>query len=471
MNSNVKVIGKITLPAKATVFYTLTGALERGMTLIFTPIFTRILSPEEFGLYPRYVSWMGILTVILTLELSGSVIYKGLVKYKHREGEFLSSAFGIITLLTLSAIFVAVLFGDLLYLLTGLSKSVMVFLILQIYLNGVANLFFAKCRFFYKYKLASMLNVVSAILSPTLSLLVIRFSIYKSEGRIIGPLAISALIVIPIICSILKGSSAIFNKEIWKYIFTFTLPLILHFLSSSIIAQSGKIFVGRYFGNGALARYSLVFSLGFLFTVVTGGISSGLSPWINRKLSHGAGHIIDITAEKLFSVFAILTLIATAFIPEGLSVLAPLEYRSYLSAVYPLSISVLLSFLSTTLYTVILYYEKGRLISTCSIFTAALTLFLHLTITKRFGYLAAAFVQIVASAITVLSYALILGGVLKKHTFKARKYVMTFLLCSTGSFLLSYFRNSILSRILFFSALILMLIPKAIECYRLIKEK
>ena len=471
MTSNVKRKGKITLPARATVFYTLTGALERGTNLIFTPIFTRMLTPEEYGIYPLYVSWMGILTVVCTLELTGNVIYKGLSKYRGREGDFLSASLGLISLSSLTVLLLFLPLGDGVLSFIGLNRGILLLLILQIYINGVTNLYFARCRYFYRYKSASLINLLAAILSPTLSFLIIRLTAFDGEARIIGPLVVSGVIAVPLAVSFIRRSKRLFDGGIWRYLLRLVLPLLPHFLASTVIAQSGKIAVGRFFGDGELAKYSLVFSLGFLFSVITNGINSGLSPWINRKLSHGAGHTVDLTVEKLFSVFAALSLMGVCFIPEGLSFLAPPEYLGALPAVYPIAISVLLSFLGSTLYTVIVYYERTYLVTLGSVGVAVLTVILHLTLTARYGFMAAALVQVIASASLVLANAIILGGVLKNHSFKLKNYLGTL----TGAVLfaatLSYLRDMLIPRILVFIALLLILIPRAVSLYRLIKEK
>lgn len=469
--TNAKRRIRLNLPAKATVFYTLTGALERGMTFIFTPIFTRLLTPDEYGLYPLYVSWMGVLTVIITLELSGNVIYKGMAKYAGREDEFLTSALGLMTLsFALSAAAVAIL-GQSLSALFGLSPIILFFLVLQIFINGILNLYFAKCRYFYKYLSASVINVITAVLSPTLALLIIRTTPYVAEARIAAPLIISGIIALPLAISLFHSAHQPPSLKIWKYLIRTVAPLLPHFIASTVIAQSGKIAIGRYFGDGALAKYSLVFSLGFIFSVITSGISSGLSPWINRKLSEGSYLRVGELSEKLFSLFAPLTLMAVTFVPEGLSFLAPREYLDAFGAVFPIAISVLLGFLSTTLYTVILYYDKSHLVTASTVITAALTVILHLSITRRFGYAAAASVQCAASLLLVIFYSFILGGVLKKRPFHVRGYICTLLQAIAIAALLYLLRHSLPSRVMIFLMLAVLLIPRTIGCCKMIREQ
>ena len=47
----------------------ISALLSRGAGVIFTPIFTRILTPSEFGVYSLYTSLMGLFTAICTLDI------------------------------------------------------------------------------------------------------------------------------------------------------------------------------------------------------------------------------------------------------------------------------------------------------------------------------------------------------------------------------------------------------------------
>ena len=469
MTSNLKKLSKINRPARASVFYTLTSALERGTSFIFTPIFTRILSPSEYGLYPLYTSALGIMSVVISLELGGGVIYRALsARDKGEEKVVIGSALTLLSLCSGAFLFLFTLFPTLGQILFSLDRVTLIYMSAQIFLNGVLAIYFSGCRYSYDYKPPSVINVLLAILSPSISYLIIKLSSIRAEGRIVGTLIASALVALPVLTRLIR-STGISLRTMRELLFS-ALPILPHFLATSVILQSGKLVIGRYFGEGALAKYSLVFSLGFIFTVVTAGVGSGLTPWITRKLSVGAEHAVDIMTERLFSLFAALTLIGVTFMPEGLKVLAPPEYREALGAVYPISMSVLLSLLGTVLYSIAIYYKKGGLVSILSVTTAIVTLGLHMSLTRIFGYGAAAVIQCVASLLTVLSYAFILSGVLKKHSFKAKEYVKTFLSALFFATLLYIFREELLPRILLALAFTVMLIPRTVSCYRLIKE-
>lgn len=461
---------RIKLPARATLWYTAVSAIERGIAFIFTPVFTRLLSPEEYGVYPLYTSFMGILTVFITLELSGSAVYKGLSKFKGREQEFLRSCTLLMCCALALALILYVILADITLAFTGLSRPVLLFLLLQVFLNGIINLYFSKCRYTYKYKSAAAISLAVATLSPALSFLLIRFSEYRAEGRIIGTLAVCALICLPLLFILVGRGGKIFPKDIGTYIIKLTLPLLPHYLATTLIAQSGKIAIGRFFGEGALAKYSIAFSLAYLLTVLSVGILSGLTPWINRKLSHGAGHLIDITLGKVYVLLAGAALIFLAFVPEALSFLAPKEYSDAIIAVYPIALSVLISFLCSAMYSIAIYCEKSLALSWVCIAVAGATILLHLSITSRLSYLGAALTQTLSSILSFTFYAIILGGVLKKREIKLGKYILATLIAAAFAALLYLCRGVFISRILLSLAAVLFIVPRAAECKHFLTE-
>lgn len=50
-------------------YVTICNFMQRGITMITTPIFTRVLSEEQYGLVSTFTSWQNVLILITTLSL------------------------------------------------------------------------------------------------------------------------------------------------------------------------------------------------------------------------------------------------------------------------------------------------------------------------------------------------------------------------------------------------------------------
>ena len=82
------------LALKAGAWYTLSNFLTRGIGFITTPVFTRMLSKEDFGAVSNYSSWVSILTVFATLNIHATLI-SARYDYKNRLDEYISSVLAL----------------------------------------------------------------------------------------------------------------------------------------------------------------------------------------------------------------------------------------------------------------------------------------------------------------------------------------------------------------------------------------
>lgn len=83
--------------AKAGGLYLFGNIFDKAIAFITVPIFTRMLSTSDYGYTTTYLSWVNILTVIITLSL-GNSIRSGVVDFKDKKDEYLSSVFALGTL-------------------------------------------------------------------------------------------------------------------------------------------------------------------------------------------------------------------------------------------------------------------------------------------------------------------------------------------------------------------------------------
>jgi len=73
--------------ARAAIWFAFSNVIQKGIALLTTPIFTRLLTTEQYGEYTLYQSWYQVISIIATLNLYYSVFNNGMTKYpKDRDG-------------------------------------------------------------------------------------------------------------------------------------------------------------------------------------------------------------------------------------------------------------------------------------------------------------------------------------------------------------------------------------------------
>ena len=76
---------------KASIWFLLCSFLQKGISMITTPIFTRLLSTSQYGQFNVFNSWLSIVTIVVSLNLCYGVYTQGLIKFDKDRAEYSSS--------------------------------------------------------------------------------------------------------------------------------------------------------------------------------------------------------------------------------------------------------------------------------------------------------------------------------------------------------------------------------------------
>ena len=69
---------------KVAFWFLVCSVFQKGISVITTPIFTRLMSTSEYGEFNVFLSWQGIITAIVILTLSWGVYTQGLAKFENK---------------------------------------------------------------------------------------------------------------------------------------------------------------------------------------------------------------------------------------------------------------------------------------------------------------------------------------------------------------------------------------------------
>ncbi len=458
----------VSKPAKAGIFYITTNVFTKLVALIATPLFTRLLLPDEYGVYSLYISWMGILTVILALGISGGAIYRSLSRFKENHDELISSAIGILLISTLILFAAVLIFRKPAERITGLSPLINCMLIFEIFLNCAEMVVFALYRYKYSYVRICLINLLYAVLSVGVAIFLIKFTEIKAEARIYSSFFASLVLILPLIRPYLKPKR-LYEKDIWKYLMKLSLPLLPNALSTSLIAQIDKLMIKEYESSAALGKYSIAYSAGFMITTFTAALYSALQPWLMRKLDSGNTAAAKTITKRIVFLSSLGLLIFLLLIPEIFKIIAAEAYRDAEIAVYPLAIAGYLQFISNILAANIIHTEKTVAISVAGLIAFGFNLLSNLIFIPRYGYPAAALT-------TALSYLLLIFLeylYLKKHSFGSvvdakTLYPLWFIALAIPIYLL---REIFLSRFIFSFTTLLVSLPTLFKFIKAFLER
>ena len=100
MNKYIDYYKRMPKGAKASVGFLFANVFQKAVMIIFTPIFTRVMTTEEFSKYAVFQSWEAIITVVATLNISSYAKAKALVEIKSEKDNFIINAEVLTVILT-----------------------------------------------------------------------------------------------------------------------------------------------------------------------------------------------------------------------------------------------------------------------------------------------------------------------------------------------------------------------------------
>ena len=163
----------LSVQAKAALWFTICSFLQKGISFITVPIFTRLMSTEEYGTYTVYLSWLQILTILTSLYLFNGVYDNAMAKYEKQRDEYTSAMQGL-TLVITGAVFALYCFTSGFWeKILNLPKSMILLMFLEALLSPALSYWSGRQRFEYRYRILVCVTILQALMNPIASLVLI----------------------------------------------------------------------------------------------------------------------------------------------------------------------------------------------------------------------------------------------------------------------------------------------------------
>lgn len=413
---------KIPPAAKSSFWFVVCSILQKGIAFLTTPIFTRLMSPEQYGQFTIYNSWVEVFFVFATLDVFYGVYNNALTKYSDDRDRVTSTMLGFCSSLTLIVFVVYLFFYDLINSLTKISMPMTILLFCEILIMPAYYLWSAKERYNYRYKKLIVVTLLIALLTPLLGVPAVSFSAEKGLARIITSVIVQTAIAAVLYVSIFKRGKVFFIRKYWKYALTFNLPLIPHYLSSMILNQSDRLMIDRMCGTDKAGIYGLAYTLGAMLIMINTAITNSLTPYTYQSLKKNDFLSVKEASNYLVILVAALALIVLLIAPEIMIIMGGSQYSEGMYIIAPIAASVYFRFLYSLYGNIEFYYEENFFIMIASVCCALLNVVTNYIFIKMYGFLAAGFTTLGCFAIYSFAHFIFSQRVLRKHTNQLSLY-------------------------------------------------
>lgn len=468
-------------PVKASFWFLLCGFLQKGISMLTTPIYTRIMTDSEYGRNSIYNSWYNVLFIFASLELAAGVFTRGLVKNEEKAEEFTSSLLSLSTVCISAFSAVYFIFHKQINEFTGLTTYLMVLMILEMWSTVAYQFWSNKERVAYRYKKLVALMVSFIILRPVAGVAAVLLADvnYQTEARATATVAVNFILFSGLYISLMKKGKVFFNKEFWKYALCFNIPLVPHYLSQIILNQSDRIMIDKLCDSSAVSYYSVAYSLAMVMQIFNSAVSSTMNPWIYRSIKNKSYKRIESVSYTILLAIAGMNFVIVAVGPELLKIMAPGSYYQAIWVIPPVTVSVYFTFLYNLFATFEYYFGKTKLVMLASTVGASANIALNYIFIPKYGFVAAGYTTLACYILFACMHYIFMVYVCKKYLngiriYNIKKILLNGILLVSASFVMMLLYRYIIIRYAVLLALLVIAIcfkNKFIKVFKEIKKK
>ena len=366
------------------------------MLYLFTPLYTRVMSEVQYGLYNNYLSWQSILVALLAWDMASTV---GIAYIDYKKPKEFHQYISTITFLSvcIPAMFGVVLlvFYRQFSMLFGIDPIYLVLMVVNICTTSALQIFQAEQRSKVEYKLSSALTLGNSFGNMVMTLLFVFLFQDKLFAVVLGGLSITTVINVAI-CIYVFSRSFCVKKEYIKYSLRLALPLVPHVVSASLLTSATKIIITKLCGSADTAYYSVVSTCAMVVTLFITSINAAWAPWFYNRMANDDYTSIRKVAKVTIPLLALVALGVCLVGPEVILILGG---RSYMEAVYmlpPMIFACVLRYVYTLYVNIEFYNKKTGGISVATAITAIFNVVLNYSLIRIFDYKAAAYAAMIS---------------------------------------------------------------------------
>lgn len=420
---------------KASFWFLICFFVQKGISVITTPIFTRLLTPAEYGMFSVFTSWLSIVTVIVTLNLFGGVYIQGLVKFEDRRRQYSSAMQGLcLTLVCIWAV-VYFLFRDFWNGLFSLTTVQMTAMLVMVWTSSAFSFWATEQRVDYKYIKLVAITLLVAVAKPALGVFLVIYAEDKVTARILGLAVIELAVYTWLFFAQMLRGRQFCSWKVWKYAVLFNLPLVPHYLSGSILNTADRIMIEKMAGASEAGIYSLAYSVSLIMTLFNSSMLQTIEPWLYKKIKARDVSNISRVAYPAFIIIAGVNVALMACAPEVVAIFAPAEYYDAIWIIPPVAMSSYFMFAYTFFAVFEFYYEKTHLIAIATMSGAVLKLILNYIFIDIFGYYAAGYTTLLCFMVYAGMHYIFMKKICRDYLDGAQAYSTKTLLIITSFFM------------------------------------
>lgn len=404
---------------KSAIVYLFATVFTRGLAIITTPIFTRIMTTDQVGMVNLYSSWYSMITVVSTLALTSGGFSIALREFEKERDQYVSS---VLSLTSIVAIGLALVYSISITFwndVTGLPTHLMVLLLVGLLVAPARDFWLSRQRFEYQYKLSGTVTVLSAIFASGLAVAAVLYanSIEYSDiasVRLFANYFIIYGVAFIIWLSIFWQGRCFYSSKYWRFSLQLSLPLIGYSVASQILSVSDRMMISKMVGNSAVGIYGTLYTVSSISLMVWTAINASFVPYLYQNMENTKSKIKKLSMSML-GMYSLVAILLVYLAPEIVRILATEEYYKGIYIMPPIAGGVYFIAVSNLYSNILVYLKRTNIIMISSIIAAVINVILNYIMIEAYGYMAAAYTTLLSYVVMAVLLSIWANREFKKH--------------------------------------------------------
>lgn len=395
--------------AKNTVLYSIGTLLPQVTAFILLPIYTRYLTPSDYGILNSVQVVSSVLAIIYTLAID-KAIYR--LYFDHKTENDKRNYLGTIFIgILVSVIFITAILFLFPKVLGSIYENIDYFpyMALGVGASSLATFAIIPRSVYFVQEKANRFILISLSEFFIRNAFIVVFVVFMSKGvtgYLQGQVLGSAVLAPIFILITLRHINFTFIKGALVESLKFSLPMLPTMVSVWVFSASDRVFIERLYDTHDVGIYSLGYKIAMLVTVVSGAFYKAYNPYYFKTATTEDRAVAMPKLRKTNTIYVLFVIVASSlialFAKEAIEIFFDERYHAAYEIVGVVSLGFAISGFGGVFNLAIYQEKKTSFLMVANIVAALVNLGLNYLFITRYGAMGAAWATTVTYLLLVL---------------------------------------------------------------------
>ena len=438
---------------KGTLIYSASGLFTQAGAILLLPIFTRLLTPEEYGVLGLLNPLIGFIPMFFVFGIYVAQM-RNYVDHKNDKTKLGSYIFSLNIFLFLANITFFIIF------ISPIGKVLIgkiidyhkipfyPFVVLALVIGFIKIFVLMSDNYFrtiHNYSKIAIGNILGFVISSGASIILIYYFKFGVLGRIVGVFLGTIFLFIFFYINYIKNTVIKFNKNYLTESLNIGLPVMLGSITGIILNYSDRFVLSKYLTMDIVGTYSLAYTGGMALSLFISSFNSTWLPLFNELMASERVDKFQTINRRLIQFTTLLVffcLIGQLFGKEIITCVLPQSYNNTIIYFPYILFGIVFTGINHFFINIFVYYKNTIYLPFFTLFSASLNLGLNIIFIPKYGSLVAAITTIISFAFSSLMLIYIINYKYKNIKFSYLKIIIL-LIFAMNPFLIILFNMEI----------------------------